>query len=136
MSPIRTRTSRHLFLMAIILAAGCTSSDNVVGPENEPEVTNQTDTFQWQVSDLSDVTQTFTYTWSITGVMANVNQSAALSGGTATLTVADATGTEVYSGSLTGNGTFQTATGTAGNWTVTVTLTNATGTLNFRLEKP
>lgn len=136
MSPIRTRTSRHLFLVAMILAGGCTSSDNVVGPENEPEVTNQTDTFQWQVSDLSDVTQTFTYTWSNTGVMANVNQSAALSAGTATLTVADAAGTEVYSGSLTGNGTFQTATGTAGNWTVTVTLTNATGTLNFRLEKP
>jgi hypothetical protein len=136
MSPIRTRTSRNLFLLAVILAGGCTSSDNVIGPENEPEVSNQTDTFQWQVSDLSNVTQTFTYTWSNTGEMANVNQSAALTGGNATLTVADGTGTEVYSESLTSNGTFQTATGTSGNWTVTVTLTSATGTLNFRMEKP
>ncbi len=131
-----THAIRHLVLAAAFLAIGCSSSDNVVGPENEPEVTNNADNFQWQVSDLVGVTQTFTYGWSNTGVSANINQASALTGGTAVLTVDDADGTEVYSGSLGDNGTFQSSSGTAGNWTVTVVLTNASGTLNFRLQKP
>jgi len=131
-----TRAIRRLVLAAAFLAGGCSSSDNVVGPENEPEVTNNTDNFQWQVSDLVGVTQTFTYGWSNTGVAANINQASALTGGTAVLTVDDADGMEVYSGSLGDNGTFQSSSGTAGNWTVTVVLTNASGTLNFRLQKP
>jgi len=130
------RTRKHLFLAAALLAGGCTSGGSVVGPTNQPQVSNNTDTFQWQVSNLSGVTQTLTYPWSNTGVVANVNQSSALAGGSAILTVADAAGTQVYSGSLASNGTFQSSSGTAGNWTVTVTLSNATGTLNFRLQKP
>ncbi|MCG6986746.1 MAG: hypothetical protein LJF06_00960 [Gemmatimonadetes bacterium] len=127
-------TRRHLFLVAAFLAGGC--GGNVVGPSNQPEVGNNTDTFQWQVSNLSGVTQTFTYQWSNTGVAANINQASALTGGSATLTIADAAGTQVYSGSLSNNGTFQSSSGTAGSWTVTVVLSNATGTLNFRLQKP
>lgn len=137
MTPTRKpRAWRHLFLAAAFLAGGCSSSGNVVGPNNQPQVTNSTDTFQWQVSNLSGVTQTLTYHWSNTGTVANVNQSAALSGGSATLTIADAAGTQVYAGSLASNGTFQSSSGTAGSWTVTVALSNATGTLNFRLQKP
>lgn len=127
-------THRILFLAAALLAGGC--GGNVVGPNNQPEVSNTTDTFQWQVSNLAGVTQTFSYQWSNTGVAANVNQASTLTGGSATLTVADAAGTQVYSGSLSSNGTFQSLSGTTGNWTVTVTLSNATGTLNFRLQKP
>lgn len=99
-------------------------------------MSNSPDTFQWQVSNLSGVTQTFTYSWSNSGVSANINQSAALTGGSAILTVADGAGTVVHSASLTENGTFQSASGTTGSWTVTVALSNATGTLNFRLQKP
>jgi len=131
---LRAGTCRHVLLAAAFLAVGC--GGNVVGPNNQPEVSNLTDTFEWQVSNLSGVTQSFTYQWSNTGVAANVNQASALTGGTATLTVADAAGTQVYSGSLASNGTLQSSSGTAGNWTVTVALSNATGTLNFRLQKP
>lgn len=127
---------RHLLLVAALVAGGCSSSGDVVGPDNQPEVSNSPDTFQWQVSNLSGVTQLFTYTWSNTGTDANVNQSSSLAGGSAILTVADAAGVEVYSGSLASNGTFQSSSGTAGNWTVTVVLNDATGTLNFRLQKP
>lgn len=128
--------SRRLLLAVALIAGGCTSGGNVLGPNNQPQVSNNTDTFQWQASNLSGVTQTLTYHWSNTGVAANVNQSTALSGGSAILTVADAAGTQVYSASLAANGTFQTSSGTTGSWTVTVALSNATGTLNFRLQKP
>jgi hypothetical protein len=131
-----TRAFRHLFLAAALLAAACDPGTNLVGPSNQPEVSNNADTFQWQVSNLTGVTQTMTYVWSNTGTAANIDQSATLSGGSAVLTIADAAGAQVYSADLTSNGTFQSSTGTAGDWTVTVVLSNATGTLNFRLQKP
>ena len=124
------------FLVLVLLVSGCAATANLIGPENQLEVGNATDTFQWQVSALSDVTQTLTYTWANTGTTANVNQSSSLGSGSAVLRVTDDRGVEVYSRSLAENGTFQTDSGSAGNWTVTVTLTQATGTLNFRLQKP
>ena len=125
------------FLLGLALFVGaCTADGNVIGPENQLEVSNTPDTFQWQVSALSAVTQTLTYTWVNGGTTANVNQSSSLGSGSADLRITDSDGTEVYSRSLASNGTFQTGTGTAGNWTVTVTLSKANGTLNFRLEKP
>ncbi|GMV06272.1 MAG: hypothetical protein AMXMBFR53_25480 [Gemmatimonadota bacterium] len=127
---------RHFLLAAALLAGGCTSGSNVLGPDNQVEVNNTTDTFQWQASNVSDVTQTLTYTWANTGSSANVNQSSALSGGSATLSVADGAGVQVYSGSLGDNGTFHSSSGAPGSWKVTVVLTDATGTFNFRLQKP
>lgn len=136
-------TSRHLVWFArfkllglALLMVGCSSSSNVIGPENELEVDNAPDTFQWQVTALSDVTQTLEYTWVNSGTTANVNQSGNLGSGSADLRIQDADGVEVYARSLVSNGTFQTGAGAAGSWTVTVTLTQATGTLNFRLQKP
>ena len=130
---------RTLKLIAVFLGLSLSvvaCSDNVVGPENEPEVANATDTFQWQVSGLKSVSQTFTYTWKNTGTLADVDQSAAVSGGTAVLTVRDADGSQVYSRSLTEGGSAQTATGVAGDWTLVVKLSDLTGTLNFRVQKP
>ena len=128
-------TRRDLLALVLLLGA-CTSSGNAIGPGNELEVGNAPDTFQWQVTALSDITQTLEYTWVNSGTTANVNQSASLSSGSADLRLRDAAGVEVYSSSLDSNGSFQTAAGALGSWTVTVTLTNASGTLNFRLQKP
>ncbi len=116
-------------------ASGC-GGTNVIGPANQLEVTNVTDSFEWQVTALDNVSQTLTYAWENTGTVANVNQSSTLSSGTASLRVTDAGGAEVYSRSLAENGTFVTSTGATGTWNVTVTLSDVTGTLNFRLEKP
>jgi len=129
-------SATYFFLGWVLLLASCGDSANLIGPENELEVANATDTFQWQVSALSSVSQTLTYTWVNTGTTANVNQSSSLGGGSAVLRVIDDGDLEVYSRSLGENGTFETASGSTGNWTVTVTLTEATGTLNFRLQKP
>jgi hypothetical protein len=135
------RQVRHgrINLVAILtLALGLQACDsaNVIGPANQLEVTNAVDNFQWQVTALENVTQTLTYSWQNTGTAADVNQSATLSSGTATLRVADSAGAEVYSRSLTDNGTFTSGAGSSGTWTITVTLTGAAGTLNFRVQKP
>ena len=108
----------------------------MLGPENQPEVSNETDTFQWQVTAMDNISQTLTYTWQNTGTTANVNQSPSLSSGSATLVIEDDSGTEVYSRNLGQGGTFTTATGSAGAWTIQVTLSGASGGLNFRVEKP
>jgi len=128
--------ARHFLVGLTLLAAGCGDSGNIIGPQNQPEVANSTDTFQWQVTALSDVSQTLTYSWVNTGVTANVNQSSSITSGSAALRVTDDAGLEVYARSLAENGTFETDAGTAGTWTVSVTLTEASGSLNFRLQKP
>ncbi len=139
MKNVRVAPAMRYLLLGLALfvgVGGCTADGNVVGPENQLEVSNIPDTFQWQVSALSAVTQTFTYTWVNSGTTASVNQASSLVSGSADLRITDSAGTEVYSRSLASNGTFQTGPGTAGNWTVTVTLSKANGTLNFRLQKP
>ncbi len=123
-------------ILGLSLGALAACSDNLIGPQNQLEVTNATDNFQWQVSALESVSQTLNYTWQNTGTSANVNQSASISGGSATLTIRDADGTEVYSRSLEENGTFQTTAGTSGIWSIDVVLSGTAGTLNFRVQKP
>ena len=122
-------------MLALVVAA-CGGSDNLIGPDNQLEVTNANDSFQWQVSALSDVTQVLNYNWENTGTSANVNQAPSLDGGAATLEIADADGMVVYTRSLSENGTFTTTSGKAGTWTIKVSLDHARGTLNFRAEKP
>ena len=129
----RTRAS-YLTLILLPLLVGC--ADNVIGPDNQLEVTNATDSFQWQATGLDDVSQTLTYTWKNTGTIANINQSASVTGGTATLFLRDAAGNEVYRRALAENGTFESAPGPAGDWTIYVFFSDAKGTVNFRVEKP
>jgi hypothetical protein len=121
--------------MSLLAAAAC-SSDNAIGPENQPEVANATDNFQLQATGLENVTQTFTYAWQNTGTAANVDQSGVLSGGTATLTIWDGGGAQVYSRSLDETGSFSTDQGSTGSWTIEVALSAMSGTLNFRAQKP
>lgn len=116
-----------------LLAAGC--DDTATGPGVEPEIRNNPDSFEFQVSKLDRYSGTLTYGWSNSGVVANVNQSAALTGGTAQLTILDRNGTQVYARSLTENGTFVTAQGVTGSWQIRVVFNDATGTLNFRAQK-
>ena len=130
------RATRYFVLGAALLAAACDDGANTIGPQNQLEVSNAANTFEWQATALSNVTQTLSYTWANSGTVANVNQSSSLGGGSAQLQVKDANGVQVYARSLAENGTFETTAGTAGNWTVTVTLTEVNGTLNFRLQKP
>lgn len=129
--------SRAVFtaaVFALILVAGC-GSNNSLAPF-QPEVANNPDTFQFQATGITNVTTTVNYIWTNTGTTANIDQSSAISGGTATLTVRDAVGTQVYTGDLATGGSFTSSAGTTGDWTITVALTGLSGTLNFRAQKP
>ena len=128
--------TRHLLPLVALLLVSCGDSANMIGPGNQLEVTNATDSFQWQVTALENVTQVLNYSWVNTGATADVNQSSALGGGTATVEVKDAGGAIVYTRSLAENGTFTTSAGSPGTWAVTVSLRQAQGTVNFRLQKP
>lgn len=131
--PARPRA--HFVLSVFLLGLfGCGGS-NTIGPQNQPQVTNVVDDFQFQATNLSNVTQTIQYTWQNTGTQANVNQATTVTSGSATLRIRDASNAQVFSNDLTANGTFMTGTGTTGNWTIEVVLSNVTGTINFRVQK-
>ena len=126
-----------LAVVATLAIQGCGNddSDNVLAPRFQPQVVNNTDDFQFQVTGITSATQTLTYSWRNTGAQANVNQACSISGGTATLVLRDSTGAQVYSASLASNGTFQTLVGAPSAWSMQVILVNTSGTLNFRLQK-
>ena len=117
----------------LLLACGGT---NLIGPDNELQVSNDTDRFEWQASMLENVTQTLSYKWQNTGTSANIDQSSSITSGTATLTIWCVNGNEMYSGPLTQDGTFETTVGQSGEWTIEVVLVGVHGTLNFRVDAP
>jgi hypothetical protein len=132
-----SRLTAHATLaLALVLGvAACSDAANVLGPENQLEVTNASGSFQIQATALDNVTQTLSYTWENPGTSANVNQSGSLSG-TATVTILDHGDNQVYSGNLVETGTFSTETGGTGSWTIQVVLSGVSGALNFRVQSP
>jgi hypothetical protein len=126
-----------LGLSAVALLGAACSSNDPAAPlaPFEPQINNIADNFEFQATGVTDVTWTFTYTWSNSGTAASINQSTTVDAGTAIVTVYDAVGTQVYAQSLSANGTFDTSAGVAGNWTVKVAFANYDGTVNFRAQK-
>jgi hypothetical protein len=125
---------------AAILLAGCAlvssgCSSNTVGPSNQSQIGNLPDNFQFHASNLSQTTQTSTYSWTNTGTVGTVNQSGQIGSGDATLTIRDGSGNQVYSKSLSSTGTFASASGTAGSWQIEVRLSDTTGTVNFQVQR-
>lgn len=121
-----------LLMLALVAACG---DNNTIGPSNQPEIANNTDNFQFQASNLTRTTQTFTYSWVNTGTSANVDQSGVITGGQATLILRDGSNAQVYSGDLRTTGTFVSAAGATGTWRIEVRLSDVTGTMNFRVQK-
>lgn len=118
---------------AIVFLAGC-SNKNPLAPF-QPEIANNPDNFQFQVTAAKNVTTTINYTWQNSGTAANTNQACSIQSGTATVTLLDANGTQVYTKGLEMNGTFPSISGTAGAWTIRVVLSGVSGSLNFRVQK-
>ena len=122
-----------------LLLAGCGGSGGSPTDATaafQPEISNRVDSFEYQVTGVRNVSTTQQYQWQNTGTVANVNQSSAVTAGTATLILRDPAGGQVYSRDLKDNGTFVTSRGTSGTWTIQVVLSNVSGTLNFRVQKP
>lgn len=124
-----------VILMAALwlILAGC--KNTVTNPAFEPEISNQTDSFEFQATDVRDVNQTVSYDWENTGTQANINQATTITAGSAALRVRDAAGNIVYENDLGKNGSFVSQAGAAGTWQISLQLSDYSGTLNFRLEK-
>ena len=135
MSSLRV-TLRVFCLLALVAGAGCGSdSKSPAAPGVEPEVINNPDAFEFQVSAVDGYSGSLTYSWTNTGTMANVDQSCAVEPGQAIVTLLDSAGDEVYTQDLSVDGSYPTLEGAAGDWTVRVQFAATVGTLNFRVEK-
>jgi hypothetical protein len=128
-------TVRKMWLLPALAIAAVVACSSSTEPGIQPQVSNVTDNFQYQVSNVKNFTGTKVYTWQITGTQASVNQATTVTAGAITLVIKDAADAEVYNQSLAVNGTLDTAAGTTGAWTIRVQYTNATGTVNFRVQK-
>ncbi len=115
-----------------ITLSACSSP---TAPGVQPQIRSLTDSFEFQVSSVSNYSGTLTYTFANTGAQGSVNQASSLTVGAATLVLLDAAGKQVYSHALSDNGTFLTDVGTAGTWTVRLQMSGASGTFNFRVQK-
>ena len=128
---------RGIALAALVFLAAC-SSDPVAPPGIQPQITNLTDAFSFQITNLNTVTGTYDYTWQNTGTLARVTHSTnAGATGTATLVLRDAVGTQVYSGTLASSGQpVSSPAGVAGAWTVRLVFTGYSNTqVNFAVAK-
>lgn len=132
---LRPRPILVLALAATLPLLAACGDDEVIAPQFQPEVANLTDSFQFQATGLTGVTQTLQYTWANTGISADIDQSCSMTQGTASLTVRDADGTFVYSKDLSQGGSFISQDGTTGNWVIRVTVSGVHGDLNFRVQK-
>ena len=125
-------------LLLLFFLAGCGSSgnNNALNPQFQPQVANLPDTFQFQSTGVTGVTQNLHYGWQTSGTAASINQASTLTAGTATVTLSDTNGQVVYTGNLGSNGTFTSTAGAGpGLWSIDVTLKSYSGTLNFRVQK-
>ena len=119
---------------AVLMLSSCGDSDPVA-PGIQPEIINSVDNFQFQVTAVTNFSGVLDYNWQTTGTVADINQSAAVTGGTVILTLLDNAGAAVYSNNLAQDGSFVTSAGATGTWKIRLTFTNTSGTLNFRADK-
>ena len=121
---------------ALALVAGC--GDDPTAPGIEPQITNLSDAFSYQVSSIENFSGTHSYTWQNTGTVAKITHASdAGATGSATLTVRDAAGAQVYSGQLVSSGEPVTdPAGVTGAWTITIVYSGYSNTqVNFAVLK-
>lgn len=129
-------TCLGLFVMAfMILTVGCSSDKANPLASFEPEIVNTADAFQFQATDVENVTTTLEYSWENGSTGATVNHSTVTNAGNAVVTIYDADSVQVYTSGLAASLNEATQTGTAGTWRVRVILSNYSGTVNFRVEQ-
>ena len=131
-----TQTTRLISILTlfVLTLTGCGKDTNPIAPF-EPEVINNADAFQFQITAAENVTTTVNYQWDNTGTQGTVDHSTARTAGSATVTIFDDTGAQVYSSALLASGNEATISGQAGTWTVRVVFSEFDGAANFRVEK-
>ena len=127
---------RAAALIVLALVTGC--GDGPTAPGIQPQISNLSDAFSYQVSSIQSFSGTYNYTWQNTGTVAKITHASdAGATGTATLTVKDGAGTQVYTGQLASSGQPLSApAGVAGAWTITLVYANYSNTqVNFGVLK-
>jgi hypothetical protein len=128
---------RGLTLAALVFVSAC--GDGPTAPPGiQPQITNITDAFSYQITNLDNVTGTYDYTWQNTGTLAKVTHASnAGATGTATVTLRDAAGSQVYTGAFATTGEpVSSPAGVAGAWTIRVVYTNySNAQVNFGVVK-
>ena len=122
-------------LGAFLILISCSEENNILIQAFEPEIINNTDSFEFQATGVDNVTQTITYTWKNTGTQDNINQASNITSGSATLKIEDVNGEVIYQKDLKEVGSFISVFGFSGDWKITVTLSKMSGDINFRVEK-
>ena len=127
--------NRMLALFAALTAMTACSDSTAPLAMFEPEVTNATDSFQLQATNVDGVGTTVQYSWENTGSQASIDHSTTTADGVASLVIRDAVGSIVYERALSPSLNEDSASGETGTWTITVVLSEYSGTLNFRAQK-
>ncbi len=128
------RLKGMILAAVVLLAAGCGNKNVLTDPAFQPQLTNETDNFAFQASNLDGVTQTLQWTWQNTQTNANVNHSSAITSGTAILTITDRLGVQQHMQPLAPSGTTGIGSGSPGAWTIRLALTDVRGTINFEVQ--
>ena len=124
-----------VIVAALIMLSACGSDPTDPLAQFEPQVSNSTDSFQLQATNVTDVGTILQYSWENTGTQASVDHSTTTAGGAAGLIIKDASGTIVYDQGLAPSLNEDTSSGSTGTWTISVALSQYGGTLNFRVQK-
>jgi len=127
------KSSFGLLLVMVFWLSGC-GDNNPIGAF-EPEIFNNADSFQFQITEASNVTTTLSYTWINDQSGASIDHSTARTAGVAAVSIFDADSIQVYSSDLLASGTEPASQGVPGNWTIVVSFVDFDGTVNFRVEK-
>jgi len=125
-------------LLAGVMTAGCGSDRPAANPlaPFQPQIVNQTDDFAFQITNVTSLTTTVTYSWQNTGTQTSINHSSVVTSGSANLTILDADGTQVYASPLVASGTDASGVGTTGAWTIRVVMSAMDADqINFRVQK-
>ena len=101
-----------LVLLAVVLLAGCNDSNPISA--FQPEIVNNQDAFEFQITAATDVSTTLNYSWLNTGTSATIDHSTATVDGSAAVTIRDAKGVQVYTDALKPNRVEPTSVGAAG----------------------
>ena len=129
-----SRARRSLSLCLLVLGTGCADSIvRILAPENEPQVIDTPEKFQFTATDLRNVNDRVSAVWPNSAPKAKLIHDSFIHHGYGLLIVTDAAGVTVDSTLLELNLESETRSGVPGNWTLTLILAGARGRVNFTL---
>lgn len=130
------RAWRPLAHCALVLVLGSGCADSVVrelAPENDPQVINTPELFQFSAADLRNVNEKITWVWLNPAPKAALSHDSFIHHGYGILIITDAAGVQVDSTLLELDLETETRVGVPGDWTLTLILASARGRAHFSL---